>query len=113
MPRWHYTVHPESVIPFCPSFRDLEAVYRMTPQQKYQQDLQRPGFVADPAQATAPATIYAPEGSPCIRNANLGDHVEQRELHLPQRLQAALEVFGRRHFVKKRAWQGFARIDEG
>ena len=25
----------------------------MTPQQKYQQDLQRPGFVADPAQAMA------------------------------------------------------------
>lgn len=29
----------------------------MTPQQKYQQDLQRPGFVADPAQAMAVARL--------------------------------------------------------
>ena len=29
----------------------------MTPQQKYQQDLQRPGFVADPAQAIAVARL--------------------------------------------------------
>ena len=29
----------------------------MTPQQKYQQDLQRPGFLADPAQAMAVARL--------------------------------------------------------
>ena len=49
----HYTVRPEAVIPFCPQFRDLEAFDRMTPQQKYQQDLQRADFQADPAQAMA------------------------------------------------------------
>ena len=31
----------------------------MTPQQKYQQDLQRPGFLADPAQAMAVAPTPA------------------------------------------------------
>ena len=31
----------------------------MTPQQKYQQDLQRPGFLADPAQAMAVTRLDA------------------------------------------------------
>ena len=37
------------------SFRDLEAVYRMTPQQKYQQDLQRPARPIRPRPWQSPA----------------------------------------------------------
>lgn len=50
-------MRPGAVILFCPLFRDLETFDRMTPQQKYQQDLQRSDFQADPAQAMAVAHL--------------------------------------------------------
>ncbi len=40
-------------------------------------------------------------------------HVEQRELHLPQRLQATLEVLGGQHLVVQAAGQGLARVHMG
>ena len=47
----------------------------------------------------------------CGRSAlAVQQHIEQGKFHLAQGLHAALEVFGRQHFVEQGARQGFARF---